>query len=85
MAQKRQNSRHLDKRSEIYSRYVICSCPEPHVYNTEKCRGIDANYTIEKLRELVSDSVTNDQVPRISQLLCDYLSVIGDEGYVSFD
>ncbi|RLU17102.1 hypothetical protein DMN91_011171 [Ooceraea biroi] len=65
--------------------YIICGCPVGHLDNATKCHVTDVDYTIEKLRGLVSDSVTGDQVTRISRLLCDYLREIGDEGYVSFD
>lgn len=72
-------------RESVCPRYVICGCPEPHLNDAEKCRGVDADRTIEKLRQLVSDSVTSDHVARISRLLYHYLREIGDEGYVSFD
>lgn len=63
--------------------YAMCGCPAGHL--VEKCRVTNVDRTIEKLRELVSDCATDDQVARISRLLCDYLREIGDEGYVSFD
>lgn len=63
------------------SKYGICRCPK---LNEDKCRVTDADYAIEKLRELVSDSITACQVTRISRLLFDYLLEIGDEAYVSF-
>lgn len=66
-------------------KYVICDCPTKYLNNEENCRRIDADYIVEKLRELVSDPVTSDHVARISRLLSDYLREIGDDGYVSFD
>lgn len=65
--------------------YVSCECPELHINDTARCREIDAYHTIEKLRELISNPVTSNYVPRIIQLLSDYLYEIGDNGYVSFD
>lgn len=74
-------------RESVCPKYVICDCPEPHLKTDtlEKCREVDADRTIEKLRQLVSDPVTSDHVARISRLLCHYLLEIGDEGYVSFN
>lgn len=61
-------------------RYVTCGC-----LDAERRQEADADRTIEKLRRLVSDPVTSDQVDRISRLLRDYLREIGDDGsYVSF-
>lgn len=70
----------------VYPRHIACDCPEPrHSTETKKlCREINVDYTIEKLRQLVSDPVTDVQVSRISRLLDDYLREIGEEGYVSF-
>lgn len=82
MERKQQDRRFVAK--ESCPKYVICDCPVSYL-NDEKCRRIDADYTVEKLRELVSDPVTSDHVARISRLLTDYLREIGDEGYVSFD
>jgi hypothetical protein len=74
-----------DLRVTTEEKYMNCDCPVPYLNEEEKCRRINADYTIEKLRELVSDPVTNDHVTRISRLLSDYLLEIGDDGYVSFD
>jgi len=65
--------------------FTICEYSTGHLSDAQKCRVTNADYTIEKLRELVSDPVISDQVTRISRLLYDYLREIGDEGYVSFD
>lgn len=83
MERNRRQDRRPGKESAS-AKHVICNCPELRANDAEKCRRIDAAYTINKLRELVSDPVSSDHVPRISQLLCDYLREIGDEGYVSF-
>lgn len=82
MAQMRQNRRPAG--APACPKYVICDCPASHLSDAEKCRRVNADYTVEKLRQLVSDPVTSDHVARISRLLCDYLREIGDEGYVSF-
>lgn len=82
MERKRQDRRPTAE--ESCPKNVICDCPVSYL-NDEKCRRIDADYIIEKLRELVSDPITSDHVARISQLLTDYLREIGDKGYVSFD
>lgn len=74
-----------DRRVTTEEKYMNCDCPGPRLKEEEKCRRINADYTIKKLRELVSDPVTNDHVTRISRLLSDYLLEIGDDGYVSFD
>lgn len=70
----------------VYPRHITCDCPESrHPTETKKlCHEINVDYTIEKLRQLVSDPVTDVQVSRISRLLDDYLHEIGEEGYVSF-
>lgn len=70
----------------VYPTHITCDCPEPrHPTETKKlCREINVDYTIEKLRQLVSDPVTDVQVSRISRLLDDYLREIGEKGYVSF-
>lgn len=81
MEQKRQD---FTSEESACPKYVICDCPA-YVNDTEKCRRINADYTVEKLRKLVSDPVTSDHVARISRLLSDYLREIGDDGYVSFD
>ncbi|XP_025073512.1 cilia- and flagella-associated protein 69-like [Pogonomyrmex barbatus] len=76
MEQKRQNCSTIEK--SVCPKYIICDCPQLHL---NEYRRTDVGYTIEKLRELVSDPVTSDQTPRILRLLCDYLHRIGDEGY----
>ncbi|XP_036149500.1 uncharacterized protein LOC118647855 [Monomorium pharaonis] len=70
-----------DRRITAEKKYIICDCPVLHLNEVEKCRRINADYTIEKLRELVSDPVTNNHVARISRLLSDYLLEIGNNGY----
>lgn len=76
---------HFTAEESVCPKYVICDCPAIHLNNEEKCRRINVDHTIEKLRKLVSDPVTSDHVARISRLLSDYLCEIGDDGYVSFD
>lgn len=49
-----------------------------------KCRRMDLSGTIKKLAELVSDSVTNVNTPRIIHYLDDFLSMTGNGGFVSF-
>jgi len=83
MERKRQDRRFAAKKSAC-PKYVNCNCP-PLYLNAKKCRQIDVDYTVEKLRQLVSDPVTNDHVERISRLLFDYLHEIGNDGYVSFN
>ncbi|XP_018396892.1 PREDICTED: cilia- and flagella-associated protein 69-like, partial [Cyphomyrmex costatus] len=80
MERKRQDRRFVAKKS-VCSKYVKCDCPLSYLNNAEKCRRIDVDYTVEKLRQLVSDPVTNDHVERISRFLSDYLREIGDDGY----
>lgn len=84
MERKRQDHRFATKKS-VCPKYVNCDCPSLYLNDAEKCRRIDVDYTVEKLRQLVSDSVTNDHVERISRLLYDYLREIGNDGYVSFN
>jgi len=80
MEQKRQ-----DYRSVACPKYVVSNCFPLHLNDAEKYRQIDADYIVQKLRQLVSDPVTNDHVTRISRLLSNYLREIGDDGYVSFN
>ncbi|XP_018301515.1 cilia- and flagella-associated protein 69 [Mycetomoellerius zeteki] len=80
MERKRQDHRFATKKS-VCPKYVNCDCPSLYLNDAEKCRRIDVDYTVEKLRQLVSDSVTNDHVERISRLLYDYLREIGNDGY----
>jgi len=85
MERKRQDHCFAPKKS-IYPKYVNRNNPPLYLNNAEKYRRrIDVDYTVEKLRQLVSDPVTNDHVERISRLLSDYLREIGDDGYVSFN
>lgn len=81
----RMERKRQDRRIATEEKYVICDYPVSYLNEANKCRRINADFTIEKLRELVSDPVTNDHVARISRLLSDYLLEIGDDGYVSFD
>jgi len=80
MERKRQH-----RRSVACPKYMVSNCPPLYLNDAEKYRRIDADYTVEKLRQLVSDPVTNDHVTRISRLLSNYLCEIGDDGYVSFN
>ncbi|XP_071562592.1 cilia- and flagella-associated protein 69-like [Temnothorax nylanderi] len=80
MERKRQDRRFTAVESAC-PKYVIYDFPVSHLNDAEKCRRIDADYTVEKLRKLVSDPVTSDNVARISRLLSDYLREIGDDGY----
>ncbi|XP_018355188.1 PREDICTED: cilia- and flagella-associated protein 69-like [Trachymyrmex septentrionalis] len=81
MERKRQDHCFAPKKS-IYPKYVNRNNPPLYLNNAEKYRRrIDVDYTVEKLRQLVSDPVTNDHVERISRLLSDYLREIGDDGY----
>ncbi|XP_024880863.1 cilia- and flagella-associated protein 69-like, partial [Temnothorax curvispinosus] len=80
MERKRQDHRFITEESAC-PKYVIHDFPVSHLNDAEKYRRIDADYTVEKLRKLVSDPVTSDNVARISRLLSDYLREIGDDGY----
>ncbi|XP_011685792.1 PREDICTED: uncharacterized protein LOC105448749 isoform X2 [Wasmannia auropunctata] len=80
MERKRQDRRSAAEESAC-PKYVICDCPPLYLNDAEKCRQINTDYTIEKLRQLVSDPVTSDHVARILRLLFDYLREIGDDGY----
>ncbi|KAG5314763.1 CFA69 protein, partial [Acromyrmex insinuator] len=80
MERKQQDYRFVAKKS-VYPKYVNCHYRPLYLNDAEKCRQIDVDYTVEKLRQLMSDPVTNDHVERISRLLSDYLHEIGDDGY----
>ncbi|KAK2581585.1 hypothetical protein KPH14_002093 [Odynerus spinipes] len=65
----------------------FCPCPCSEITTESKfikghCLGIDVDYTVWKLKELVLDPITRDDTSRISQLLYEYEEGLQDGTYM---
>ncbi|XP_014603733.1 PREDICTED: uncharacterized protein LOC106786638 isoform X2 [Polistes canadensis] len=78
-----EEKKYQDERKIISSRKTIdCPCPDSTKFGNKKCREIDVDYVVNKLHELISDPVTQNDVSRISRLLYDYQEYLSDRAYM---
>lgn len=71
-------------------KYVTHLCPRTdklpkEIFEFDERLKLDTNCILQKLDKLISDPITSNSVIRICKLLYDYLSEVGNEGYVSFN
>ncbi|XP_043488894.1 cilia- and flagella-associated protein 69-like [Polistes fuscatus] len=78
-----EEKKYRDERKIDSSRKTIdCPCPDSTKFANKKCREIDVDYVVNKLHELISDPVTQNDVSRISRLLYDYQEYLSDRAYM---
>ncbi|KAI4500543.1 hypothetical protein M0802_004505 [Mischocyttarus mexicanus] len=78
-----EEKKYQDFRKTFSSQKTInCPCPHSTKFGKEKCREVNVDYVVNKLDELISNPITQNDVSRISRLLYDYQEYLRDRAYM---